>query len=414
MLGRRCSGSLYDALQVAKDASPADIKKAYYKLALQLHPDKTGGTTTLEFQKIQEAQAVLSDPDMRKKYDTFGRDGMRELSGLGVPSELLNPAVIRLIALVTAFVFAMFIIFLSLVVARLDASRSWSWAAVWSPMWILCAVVAVMGCSMVVQGYTQGSTEFALLGVMSVMFLVCNAVFVAGLEGRVPWSHVAVPFFIAYAVEIVRSIVTHRFSKFKEFHQMFPTPETAGLEEQGIKHPFYLRTVLYEMFRVATTLAFMFMLYQRASRPESAALSFFTVISPVLLRMTLSLLWVAYLIFTSEAHDSIGKKIIPVAALSAFMFPVYYTLCMVAAKANAELNLSGGYDPSAGVCSIFVFIACGVTMLASLCTSCCVQRQDEYDTPAADPESPGRSGGYHATSATDRAEGAAGEGDVPV
>lgn len=64
----------YEVLGVAKDASADDIKKAFRKLAVKYHPDRNQGDTAAEekFKEINEAYAVLSDPDKRKKYDTFG------------------------------------------------------------------------------------------------------------------------------------------------------------------------------------------------------------------------------------------------------------------------------------------------------------------------------------------------------
>ena len=64
----------YEVLGVAKDASDADIKKAYRQLAKQYHPDLHPGDTECEarFKEVAEAYAVLSDPDKRSKYDQFG------------------------------------------------------------------------------------------------------------------------------------------------------------------------------------------------------------------------------------------------------------------------------------------------------------------------------------------------------
>lgn len=64
----------YEALGVAKDASADDIKKSFRKLAVKYHPDRNQGDTAAEekFKEINEAYAVLSDPEKRKKYDTFG------------------------------------------------------------------------------------------------------------------------------------------------------------------------------------------------------------------------------------------------------------------------------------------------------------------------------------------------------
>jgi len=64
----------YQTLGVSKDASQAEIKKAYRKLASKYHPDKNPGDKSAEekFKEVSEAYKVLSDAEKRKKYDTLG------------------------------------------------------------------------------------------------------------------------------------------------------------------------------------------------------------------------------------------------------------------------------------------------------------------------------------------------------
>jgi curved DNA-binding protein len=65
----------YEALGVSKTASQDEIQRAYRKLARQYHPDvnKDPGAED-RFKEISEAYDVLSDPDLRKKYDAYGAD----------------------------------------------------------------------------------------------------------------------------------------------------------------------------------------------------------------------------------------------------------------------------------------------------------------------------------------------------
>ncbi|XP_078382889.1 dnaJ homolog subfamily B member 14-like [Oculina patagonica] len=63
----------YEILGVSKEATEAELKKSYKKLALQFHPDKNRAPGAAEaFKAIGNAFAVLSDPEKRRRYDQFG------------------------------------------------------------------------------------------------------------------------------------------------------------------------------------------------------------------------------------------------------------------------------------------------------------------------------------------------------
>jgi DnaJ family protein A protein 2 len=74
--------SYYDVLGVKKGASDEVIKKAYRKLAIKYHPDKTDDRNkeehTKKFQEITEANEVLSDPEKRQIYDQYGKEGLQQ------------------------------------------------------------------------------------------------------------------------------------------------------------------------------------------------------------------------------------------------------------------------------------------------------------------------------------------------
>jgi len=74
----------YEILQISRDATGAEIKKAYRKLAIKYHPDKNPGDKEAEerFKLINEAYEVLSKEEKRQIYDRYGKEGL-ERQGAG-------------------------------------------------------------------------------------------------------------------------------------------------------------------------------------------------------------------------------------------------------------------------------------------------------------------------------------------
>ena len=75
----------YEILGVARDASEADVKKAYRRLAMKHHPDRNPGNPEAEahFKEAKEAYEALSDKDKRAAYDRFGHAGVQGAPGGG-------------------------------------------------------------------------------------------------------------------------------------------------------------------------------------------------------------------------------------------------------------------------------------------------------------------------------------------
>src|SRR3974377_797537 len=68
----------YRLLDLPRNASEADIKKAYRRLAMKFHPDRNPGDKSAEekFKEAKEAYEILSNPDQRAAYDRYGHAGV--------------------------------------------------------------------------------------------------------------------------------------------------------------------------------------------------------------------------------------------------------------------------------------------------------------------------------------------------
>src|SRR5512143_1206631 len=84
-MGSATKRDYYDLLGISRNASEADIKKAFRKLARKYHPDVNPGSKTSEqmFKEINEAYEVLSDAKKKQQYDQFGHAAFEQGFGQG-------------------------------------------------------------------------------------------------------------------------------------------------------------------------------------------------------------------------------------------------------------------------------------------------------------------------------------------
>lgn len=82
----------YEVLGVERSATAVEIKKAYKKLALELHPDRNPGDATAEerFKEASEAYGVLQDAEKRAVYDRYGHAGLSQQGGFGNVEDIFS------------------------------------------------------------------------------------------------------------------------------------------------------------------------------------------------------------------------------------------------------------------------------------------------------------------------------------
>lgn len=165
----------YDLLGLTKEATQEEIKRSWRKAALRLHPDKNPGDAQAEekFKQVKEAYEVLSDPEKRQFYDQHGLEGLKLKEAYenmdpesALAAFLATSKTARIVLLV--FLFGMlalpmlFPIFLSL---RVDGTVSWSWAAVFTPLFVLLGCGTCCFCCALVQpGQSNTSPRVLIAG----------------------------------------------------------------------------------------------------------------------------------------------------------------------------------------------------------------------------------------------------------
>ncbi|KAG7346150.1 chaperone DnaJ domain containing protein [Nitzschia inconspicua] len=164
--------SFYSLLGVERDASPDEIKRAYKRQSLQMHPDKLAqrGKTVTEadqakFTRMKEAYECLSDPHKRETYDTIGERGMKwldepfsmdpqELAHNFAKSSALDRS--KIFAIFVAVAIALLILPI-LVCLHIDGvfGANAPWMATLTPLWIWDLVLLAYHVRIIMMGPIQ-------------------------------------------------------------------------------------------------------------------------------------------------------------------------------------------------------------------------------------------------------------------
>jgi len=138
----------YDLVGCKPDATPEEIKKAYRKTALRLHPDRGGDPE--DFKRMKAAYDVISDPSKRRVYDKYGPEVAGVMDGQVNPMAFLNSLRKRdrmLLVLVITLISGVLLAFPILLAIRWDAlgrnETPYPWACAFIPLWLLEVLVMI-------------------------------------------------------------------------------------------------------------------------------------------------------------------------------------------------------------------------------------------------------------------------------
>lgn len=208
---------LYSLLGLPKNATAAQIKKAYYALAKVYHPDKNPHCDPKIFIDIQDAYEVLIDPAQREIYDNHGEMGLKfyKMYGSAINPQLLSVGgtIITYILCWVAFLMLMFFVFVSL---RLDDKVQWSWSAVFAPSWVLSMIgLILLACSLKKTDDDNQPKAPGFMGMAFLGFVVFEVLVVLKLDEKMTMSWVLVftPLFVAHGLWICSKM--HAYCNFE-------------------------------------------------------------------------------------------------------------------------------------------------------------------------------------------------------
>ena len=200
--------AFYGTLGVPSDAKNDEIRRAYKRRALQLHPDKNLGQETSEtFAKVNEAYEVLSQPRRREIYDAFGKEGLRLYEGAyeiarasRATGTVLPPIMlVTTLAAATTAIAVLLAAFVGLAALRLDGQLDAApWPLLFLPLWLADPLLLLVAA--LVTAEAPGQLKPAVLRLLppSALHLSFQLLLCVRLQppSRLSWLVVLTPFLI--------------------------------------------------------------------------------------------------------------------------------------------------------------------------------------------------------------------------
>ena len=221
----------YGALDLTQRASADDIKKAFKKKSLRLHPDKVlqrGGDVAesqAEYEIVQQAYNVLNDPKKRSKYHQYGKSSslyefMEESGSLYNPSNMVTnlsnstcAQKTRLVILGALLVPVLLIlpILICIKVNHLDdggALESTDWIVLLTPLWVLQGIyiIGLLGAFILTEFYWLVGVQF----IEGVVLYAAEVLIVLEWDEIIDWPYwqVFIPIYVFLLMRLVRRLVT--------------------------------------------------------------------------------------------------------------------------------------------------------------------------------------------------------------
>ena len=408
-MGRRGSGALYTTLGVPRTANKSEIKKAYHKLALELHPDKAGPENLDKFKAVQEAHSILIDDEKRKLYDALGREGMKRYADApGAAAVAINPSLVLIYPIVLLLISSCLIAFFAMLAKHIDEGSNGSWAGtVFAPLWVACSLlglVAVGSLLMIPKIVSDPEMDFAarmnsvfnVLSTVAVTALIIAslACVAQALDGSMTWNAAFVPVFMLLGLAVIASLWNCKYNNFVRRYSQEQQVDPESIDRGTIMGP-WIGFILFTLFNEICQIVFIALLYGNIREGSSHDMSYWAVFSPLFVRIGAPLLGGLLRVCCNSSLQCCDKITLTFLTLLASSLSVVSVVLLALKCENARQGHPFSY-PSAAQVLIPTFIVLGFSLVGGLfllCGACNYLREQSDDGEVASSE-PTDSTGY--------------------